>query len=206
MIAKCAAAGVLTIVSGGAWTEGIDTPAVFVDRVIASQLHAALASESRPNEVAAAHRLAAEYWQWRAAAWPQSHADIHDLIEARHHLIEAGEIRRACELTEVVCAQLHAWGDLDREAELISDTLAWLPETSPRRAALVHGLGQIAQVRRDYVEAERRYLQALDIFAWVGDRQGGSRCHHGLGVLRQARGHDEKAERCYPEAGAAATP
>src|SRR5260370_17557297 len=47
MIANCAAAGVLTIVSDGAWTEGIDTPAVFVDRAIATPLHAPPASEDR---------------------------------------------------------------------------------------------------------------------------------------------------------------
>jgi tetratricopeptide (TPR) repeat protein len=200
LVAACIAAGTLTIPADSAWANGRDVPKVLVDRQLASELHGVLASGNRQDEVATAHRNAARYWQWHAGGWPQSSADIHDLLEARYHLLEAGEIASACELTETVCAQLHAWGDIDREAELISDMLGRLHQGSAGRAALVHRLGQVAQVRRDYAAAERHYQQALHIFAGNGDRLGVSRCHHALGVLAQARGARAEAEQHYQQA------
>jgi hypothetical protein len=203
MVADCAAAGALSVISGGPSAGGDDMPAVFVDRWIASELHRVLASEHRQDEVTAAHLRAAQYWQWRVAAWPQSHADIHGLLEARHHLLGADETARACALTENICTQLHAWGDLDPEAELISDMLVRLPEHSDHGAALVCALGKIAHLRQDYAEAQRRYQQALPIFARSGGRQGVSRCHEGLGLLAQVRGDFAGAERFYQQAASA---
>jgi tetratricopeptide (TPR) repeat protein len=199
-VAACVAAGVLTVVTRGAWALDPLAPTVFVDREIVSRIHEELAAGSREHEVVTAHLLAAEYWKWRAAAWPQSPADIHDLLEARYHLLAAGEVAQACDLTEIVCTQLHAWGDLDREATLISDMLGWLPEYSIRRAGLLHGLGRIAQIRQDHATADQSYRQALRIFESAGDRPGASRCHHGLGMLAQARGAYAEAELSYEQA------
>ena len=200
MVAAGIAAGALTAIPDGRRADSAEIPAVIVDRRIARELHRILASENRQNEVTAAHLLAAKYWQWRAGAWPQSRADVHDLLEARYHLLEAAEISQACQLTEVLCAQLHAWADLDRETELLSDMLAWLPQSSPNCAALVHRLSRIAQVRRDYAEAERLCQQALHRYAANGDRRGVGRCRYDLGVLAQARGEYAQAERCYQQA------
>ena len=204
MVAAGIAAGALTAVPDGRRADSAEIPAIIVDRRIARELHRILASENRQNEVTAAHLLAAKYWQWRAGEWPQSRTDIHDLLEARYHLLEAAEIARACQLTEVLCAQLHAWADLDRETELLSDMLAWLPQSSPSCAALIHRLSRIAQMRRDYAEAERLCQQALHRYTGNGDRRGVARCHHDLGVLAQARGEYVKAERCYQQAADAA--
>jgi tetratricopeptide (TPR) repeat protein len=192
LVAECAASGLLTI---GAGTE---PGSVFVERVVASELRRLLEAANRSPDLAAAHRRAAGYWRWRAAAWPQERrADVHDLLEARHHLRQAGETAQACELTEALCSQLHAWGELDREAALIGDTLAWLRGGSAQRAALVHKLGAIAQVRADHAEAERRYQQALDLYAAAGDLAGVARSHHSLGVLAQAQGEYARAELRY---------
>ena len=213
LVAACAAAGLLTVgfaaPGGPADQSGVgrtgatpsDLPTVCVDRRTASELHRVLEAGGRGHDLAAAHVRAAEYWRWRAAAGPQERrADLHDLLEARHHLLSAGEIGQACELTEAVCSQLHAWGDLDWEAALISDTLAWLPARSADTAAWIHELGTIAQVRGDYAEAERRYQQALDMYATVGDRPGVSRGYHSLGVLAQAQGEYARAELRYQRA------
>ena len=171
---------------------------MFVERPAAVELHHGLVAAGRGHDLAAAHRRAAEYWQWRAACWPPGDGgDLHDLLEARHHLLEAGETGPACALTEAVGSQLHARGDLGREAALISDTLSWLPDRGASRAALTHELGQIAQVRADHAEAERCYLQALDMFAAAGDRSGVSRSHYSLGVLAQAQGDYAAAELRY---------
>jgi tetratricopeptide (TPR) repeat protein len=201
-IAAYVATGLLTLSFGGP----DDPPAgrrpdqitVFVERPAAVELHHGLVAAGRGHDLAAAHRRAAEYWQWRAACWPPGDGgDLHDLLEARHHLLEAGETGPACALTEAVGSQLHARGDLGREAALISETLSWLPDRGASRAALTHELGQIAQVRADHAEAERCYLQALDMFVAAGDRSGVSRSHHSLGVLAQAHGDYAAAELRY---------
>ena len=197
-------------VATGLVTLGFDGPDVppagrhlgqitlFVERPAAVELHHGLVAAGRGHDLAAAHRRAAEYWQWRAACGPLGDGgDLHDLIEARQHLLEAGETGAACALTEAVGAQLHARGDLGREAALISDTLSWLPGRGVSRAALTHELGQIAQVRADHAEAERCYLQALDMFAAAGDYSGVSRSHYSLGVLAQAQGDYAVAEVRY---------
>lgn len=124
-------------------------------------------------------------------------AGLHDLIEARYHLLEAGETAQAWRLTEMACWQLHARGDFGQEATLISDTLVRLPEHSTERAGWIFELGRIAQVRADYAVAEGCFKQALDIFSAADDQAGVSRCHYSLGVLAQARGDYAEAEMCY---------
>jgi hypothetical protein len=124
-------------------------------------------------------------------------SDAERLIEARYHLLEAGETAQAWRLTEMACCQLHARGDFGQEATLISDTLVRLPEQSTERAGWIFELGRIAQVRTDYAVAEGCFKQALDIFAAAGDQAGVSRCHYRLGVLAQARGDYAEAELCY---------
>jgi Tetratricopeptide repeat len=199
LIAGCATKGLLTVCGGGA-----DLGSVFVERPVADELARLLQAANRAGDLAAAHERAAAYWRWRTVARQQERrADLHDLLEARHHLRQAGQTAQACELTEALCSLLHAWGELGREAALIADTLAWLPEDSGQRAAWVRELGTIAQVRADYNEAERRYQQALDIYAAAGDLTGVSRCHHSLGVLAQAQGEYARAEARYQQSAAA---
>ena len=168
LITECEQAGLMVVhrFGGGTGAAGTDIPPVFVDRQIAAALHHDMAAALRGDEIISAHQHAAEYWQWRAAAWPQDrHADLHDLLEARYHLREAGDSERAGALTEIVCAQLHAWGELDHEAALVQETLAWLPPDSPLRAGWIHEIGKIAQTRGNLIEAERRYQQSLEMFS-----------------------------------------
>jgi tetratricopeptide (TPR) repeat protein len=202
LISACADSGLLLVprIPAGHVPPPGDMPPVFVDRQVAGTLHQDLAAAGRGDEVTGAHQRAAEYWQWQAAAWPQDRqADLHDLLEGRHHLHMAGDNDQAGALTEVVCAQLHAWGELDREAALIRETLAWLPPRSPLRAAWIQEIGKIAQVQGNYGEAEQRYRHSLEIFASIGDDDGVSRCHHRLGILAQARGDYAEAERRYQQ-------
>ncbi|MDG4831811.1 tetratricopeptide repeat protein [Solwaraspora sp. WMMD1047] len=153
-----------------------------------------------PDLVMQAHHAAAAYWLWRVDVWPQNRfADVQDLLEARHHLIAAGDLDTAGTRTEHICDQLHQWGAWDREASLIHDTLRWLPATSPRRPAWYHQLGILAQARGDYPEAERRYQQSLTIFEELGNRAGAATGYHQLGMLAQARGDYPEAERRYQQ-------
>src|SRR6266568_1617697 len=202
LISECEEAGLLIVhrLSVGSGAAAAEIPPVFVDRRTATALHRDLAAALRGDEIICAHLNAAEYWQWRAAGWPQDrHADLHDLLEARYHLREAGDSDRAGALTEVVCAQLHAWGELDLEAALVQETLAWLSPQSPLRATWIHEIGKIAQTRGNFVEAERRYRQSLAMFASAGDAAAASRSQHRLGILAQARGDYAEAEHRYQQ-------
>jgi Tetratricopeptide repeat len=202
LISECEHAGLLVVhrLVGGAGAAALDIPPVFVSPQISNALHRDLAAAFRDDEIIGAHQYAAEYWQWRAAAWPQDrHADLHDLLEARYHLREAGDSDQAGALTEVVCAQLHAWGELDHEAALVQETLAWLPPDSPLRAAWIHEIGKIAQTRGNLIEAEHRYQQSLEMFADAGNAAAASRSQHRLGILAQARGDYAEAEHRYQQ-------
>jgi len=202
LVSECEEAGLLVVpeIPPGHVPAQEDIPPMFVDRRTAGALHRDLRAAGLGDEVTSAHRRAAEYWQWRAAAWPQDrYADLHDMLEGRHHLHEAGDNDQAGALTEVVCAQLHAWGELDHEGALIQETLAWLPARSPLRAAWIHEIGKIAQVRGNHVEAERRYQQSLEISASLGDAAAVSRSQHRLGILAQARGDYAEAEHLYQQ-------
>jgi tetratricopeptide (TPR) repeat protein len=201
LLTACTAAGLLLHSAG----EQAGTGECWrVDPWIAGDLQQRLTSTGRQAELAAAHRRAAEYWQWRAAAWPQDRrSDLHDLLEARHHLFGAGDAEQGSEVTQVVCAQLHAWGDLGREAELIQSTLDLLPSGSVSRASWMHELGAIHQVRGEHDEAYRCYGSAVQMFAILGEYRGVARGQHSLGVLAQAQGDYRRAERHYRRSSAA---
>jgi hypothetical protein len=156
-IAACRAASLLTV------GEEDGELRFFVHRWTANELAGRAAGEPGPR-LPGAHRQAAAYWRWRVRVWPQDQAaDVHDLLEARHHLLQAGDMEEAGQVTEGVCLQLETWGAWDQETALIYDTLARLPADSPRRAAWIHQLGMLAQDRGDYDEAARQYQRSLDI-------------------------------------------
>ena len=190
-IAACQAAGLLTIRQTGQqrW--------FLVHRWTATELAERAAGEpgQRLTEV---HRQAAGYWRWRVRVWPQDRAaDVHDLLEARYHLLQAGDTEDAGQVTERACDQLDTWGAWDQEASLIYDTLARLPADSPRRAAWIHQLGILAQARGDYHEAARQYQRSLDIEERLGDQAGMATSYHNLGILAQHRGDYDEAARQY---------
>ena len=190
-LAACQTASLLTS------SEEDGQPRFFVHRWTATELAARTAGE--PGSVLAeAHRRAAGYWQWRVKAWPQDKAaDVHDRLEARYHLLQAGDTEAAGQVTESVCSQLQTWGAWDQETSLIHDTLTWLPEDSSRRGAHIHHLGMLAQMRGDYAEAARQYQRSLDIDERLGDQAGVATSYHNLGALAQERGDYEEAARQY---------
>ena len=190
-IAACQAASLLTV-SG----DGVE-PWFFVHRWTATEL-AGRAAREPGQRLAEAHRQAAAYWRWRVQVWPQDQAaDVHDLLEARHHLVQAGDTEDAAEVTEGACDQMHTWGAWDQEASLIYDILARLPAESPRRAAWIHNLGILAQDRGDYDEAARQCQRSLDISERLGDQAGMATSYGQLGILAYLRGdYDEAARQC----------
>lgn len=178
-----------------------ESGAVFVHRWTAAELDRRLRAGLRADELTDAHRRAAAYWTWRFGAWLQDEqADVHDLLEARHHLVQAGAFEDAGRVTEAICGRFDDWGAWDREGDLIQDTLRILPADSPRRVAWVQQLGQLAHRRGDYAEAERRYREALALAERFGDHRAVATSHHQLGILAQDRGDYAEAERGYQAA------
>jgi hypothetical protein len=202
LISDCEQGGLLSLCQPG--DVPADSPALFMDRLLAAEWQTLLSAAGRRAELAAAHRRAAEYWQWRAAAWPQGRAaDIDDLLTARQHLLDAGDLDHVATLTAGICAQLRAWGHLEQERDLIQETLAAMPSPSAGCARWLHELAVIAQARGEQAAAEQGYLRSVQMSAEVGDAGGVARGYESLGVLAQARGDYRKAEHCYREAAAA---
>ncbi|MFI5914033.1 CHAT domain-containing protein [Dactylosporangium sp. NPDC051541] len=142
----------------------LDTAAqtVFMHRWTATELHHRWQNtatlDAGKDPIRQTHQAAAAYWRWRFDTWPQeTAADIHDLHEARHHYLVAGDLDATGAVTEHLCLQLQEWGAWDQAAALIHDALRWLPTTSPRYPAYTGTLGNLAYLRGDYAEAERRH-------------------------------------------------
>ncbi|WP_156094942.1 tetratricopeptide repeat protein [Nocardia lijiangensis] len=171
---------------------------VFVHRATATALHESLHRQRREAEVTAAHSRAARYWWWREQVWPQDRdADLHDLLEARQHLQQAGQVSAAIAVTAIITTRLRTIGARDREAALIHHTLTQLPADSPDRSPWLEQLGNLAHLRGDYGAAERLYRQALAINEEVGDRLGIAGISHQLGMLAAGRRDFTEAERLY---------
>lgn len=178
-----------------------DGGTVVVHRWTAAELARSTGATGDDAEVTAAHQRAAAYWAWRVEVWPQgAQADVHDRLEARHHLLAADDLDTANEVTEHVCSQLEQWGAWDHAGALAHDALRRLPTDDPRRAAWSYQLGILAHRRGDYDEAERRYQQALDIDERLGNQAGIATSYHQLGILAHDRGDYPKAERRYQQA------
>jgi len=172
----------------------------FVHRWTATELADREDREAR-SRLVEAHRQAAAYWQWRVRAWPQDRAvDVHDLLEARYHLFEAGDAEDAGQVTEGAVTQLDHWGAWDQEASLIHDTLTWLPTDSPRQAGWILQLGILAYRLGDYDEAARQYQRSLDIAERLGNEAGMADGYLNLGILAQERGDYDEAARQYQRA------
>jgi tetratricopeptide (TPR) repeat protein len=190
----CQAASLLTI-------SGTDQRRrFFVHRWTATELADRATATGGPG-LGQAHRQAAAYWRWRVRAWPQDRAaNVHDLLEARHHLLAAGDTEAAGQVTEWICTQLQTWGAWDQEASLIHDTLSRLPADSPRQAAWIQELGILAQNRGDYDEATRQYQRSLAIEERLGNQAGMALSYGQLGILAENRGDYDEATRQYQRA------
>jgi len=181
-------------------TVDLATGSLFVHRWTADELTRRWIADGRGPALGAAYRNAAAYWRWRVDVWLQDrHADVHDLLEARHHHLAVGDIDDAAKVTEWACSQLDVWGAWDQETALIHDTLNRLPAGHIRRPAWLHQLGLLAYKRGDFAEAQRRYEQCLEIDERLGQQSGMSKTYHQLGMLAQDRGDYAEAQRRYEQ-------
>ncbi|MEU4522939.1 CHAT domain-containing protein, partial [Amycolatopsis sp. NPDC024027] len=177
-----------------------DEGTVFVHRWTASELERRWRDDDNEDQLRQAHRNAAHYWQWRIQVWPQDRDDdLHDALEARHHLMASDQLDDAEKISQIIVERLHLIGAWDHESTLSHHTLEVLARTADQRARWHHQLGVLAQARGDYAEAERRYTDSLTVKEELGDRAGMASSYHQLGILAQARGDYAEAERRYTD-------
>jgi tetratricopeptide (TPR) repeat protein/S1-C subfamily serine protease len=189
----CAATSLLTL--------SLDKGTFFVHRWTAAELQRHLTSQGRGEELIKAHLRACKYWRWRATSRAQDLTTwVHDLLEARYHLLEAEQIERAAALTEQIVYKLDDAGALDHEASLIHETLNQLSADSPRRVAWIGQLGDVAMKRGQYERAEALSLESLKISERLGRHDQMAMCYDHLGLIAQFRGEFDLAEARYLKA------
>ncbi|MFD4602225.1 tetratricopeptide repeat protein [Streptomyces sp. NPDC058464] len=189
LLAQCAGTGLLH--------TNRQTGRHFVHRWTATELHR---HNNDLQDLQQAHRNAAAFWRWHAAAWPQDpDADIHDHLEARHHLLQANDLQQAAEVTENSFALLRDRGSWNRARALITTSLTWLPVSSSRHPAWLHELGNLAFLQGEYEEARNLYEQSLKIKQRLGDQAGSANTYGQLGMLAQQQGEYEEARRLYEQ-------
>jgi tetratricopeptide (TPR) repeat protein len=172
----------------------------FVHRWTASELLERW-RHSNAEAIDIANARAAEYWLWRVRAWPQAeYADIHDLLEARYHLLESGPRAKADEIAIDICDALHRLGWWDREESLIRECVAGIPSDSPMIIPWLQRLGVLAHRRGKYSEAQKYYSDVVRLCEAADNSEYMIYSKHQLGMLFHDRGDTLEAARYYKEA------
>ena len=92
--------------------------------------------------------------------------------------------------------------ELDGAEGICQELLSYLESTGERRdpaliASVYHQMGQIAQGKAQYPQAEELYHKSLEITKSLGSEAEAADNYHRLGSISQARGNYEEAEARY---------
>ena len=139
-----------------------------------------------------AHRCLGEHLEAVAKDSP----DIETHIEAGHHLFEAGEVNRACELLGSASEWLQGRGRVRESLRVLSPFLedSVQARMAPRSLGQLLGTVGTAYARLGEVEkAIGYYDQALVVAREIGDRQGEGNSLGNLGIAHAGLGDAEKA-------------
>ena len=104
------------------------------------------------TELTRAHGRAAAYYEWRAERYPDA---VADLLEARYHRREAGEIEHAASLTLRAATILFRWGEFEQIRRLCAETLQEVAADAQPVTELLHLQSWAAQENGDYRAAEQ---------------------------------------------------
>lgn len=115
-------------------------------------IQAGLAGLVDPTELTRAHGRAAAYYEWRAERYPDA---VADLLEARHHRREAGDLEHAASLTLRAATILFRWGEFDQVRRLCAETLQEVAADAQPVTGLLLMQSWAAQARGDYRAAEQ---------------------------------------------------
>jgi tetratricopeptide (TPR) repeat protein len=169
---------------------------VFVHRWTASEIEDLCKTRDLDDFLTVAHTVALFYWTISAVGTQHGiREQIHCLLQAYHHALEAGSIDAAEQVIGNLAVHLNTVGAWDLAARLIEDLLGRLSPDSPRRATWLQTLAAFAQRQGNPDGASLLYFQALtsqpdalqdDTFTGIG--------FHNQAVIAAQKGMYELAE------------
>jgi len=144
-----------------------------------------------------AHGRAAAYYEWRADRYPDA---VADLLEARHHRREVGDLEHAAALTLRACTILSRWGEFDQLRRLCAETLREVGPDGPQAPELLHLQSRAAQARGDFDAAGQLGRESLAAATARGDTRWTALGHERLADVAAARGSHGSAWHGYQTA------
>jgi tetratricopeptide (TPR) repeat protein len=147
-----------------------------------------------PTDLTEAHRRAAAYYEWRADLWPDA---VADLLEARYHHQEAGELAPAAAMSMRAAAILFRWGAFNHLRRLCQETRAEVGRTGIQSCELLYWQSRAAQAQGDLGSADQLCREALALADQLGDKRWIAMCHERLASITAERGEYETAWRAY---------
>ena len=177
------------------------------DQVITAFVHRWTASRLKDywlkdgdHDFREAHRRAADYWQWRVEHWTKNQDEIHDKLEARYHLVHAGDVAAVDKLTRELCKEFRQRGSWNDVSYLIAEVLRLYPARSSKHAFWIGQQASLSAARGDLPQAKRKYQQALDTFVTLKDDENIAEMHNSLGTVLEQLGEFDDARSQYQAA------
>ncbi|MFF4401517.1 CHAT domain-containing protein [Streptomyces sp. NPDC001480] len=166
------------------------------DRYLVDRWLAGLLLWMWPADVADAHLRAAAYWRGDDAPGSPTAA----LLQVRHHLKEAGELREALLVNDQICramADLGWWSDAHF---FYKEARGWVRTGSADAARIERGIGDLWVLAGDDTEAQRYFDVALTAFRRVGDEAEIVGTLRRLGVLAIRNGEKSEGQKLLTQA------
>ncbi|MFJ1974178.1 CHAT domain-containing protein [Streptomyces sp. NPDC087903] len=164
-----------------------------VDRWVAGRL-----LRMWPADAADAHRRAAAYW--RGDDEPGSPTGA--LLQARHHLKEAGKLHEALLVNDQICQALADLGWWSNAHFLYNDARGWVDPVSAGAALIERGIGDLCVLAGDDTKAQQFFDYALAMFRQVGDEAEIIGTLSRLGVLAIRNGEESEGQKLLDQARA----
>lgn len=149
------------------------------------------------EDLAAAHRRAAAYYEWRADIWPDA---VADLLEARYHRQEAGEPQAAASIAVRTAAMLFRRGAFSLLRRLAEESRPAAGSSSGSTGCeLLYWQSRAAQAQGELTSAQQLADEALDLAEELGDVRWVAICHERRAAIAE-RGDYATAKKEYQTA------
>lgn len=169
--------------------------------------HAILAdhilAQAKDEQAATYHRRAAVFYRTslKAAAANHTAPDALAAVRLPEHVLAAEGQKAFVDAFVNECTRaLMNLGLLDAFISLSQRGLKAAEKGSAKEAMLLGNLGQVYATRGDLDQAERMFLDALEINERVGQLEGMARDYGNLGVIYKMRGNLDQGEKMHKKA------
>ncbi|MEU9014718.1 tetratricopeptide repeat protein [Streptomyces sp. NPDC048479] len=168
------------------------------DRYLVDRWIAGVMLQGRPADAADAHLRAAAYW--RRNDVPGNPTDW--LLEARHHLKEAGKLRDALLVNDQICRTLADLGWWSKAYSLYEEARGWGHPAPADAARIEQGIGDLCVLAGDDTKAQQFFDQALAGFRRDGDEAEIVGTLGRLGALAIRNGEESEGQKLLDQARA----